>query len=162
VSNTTGILEKILSGGQTGVDRAALDWAIMNNIDHGGWCPRHRKANDGTIAPHYRLQETESAGYSQRTRLNVQEADATLILGRGQLVGGSHLTWRFAHELGKPVHVVDLTLDWPEQIEGFKQWLTRLTVRSLNVAGPSESRCPGIYLQGKNFLIYSKILSTRP
>ena len=152
MSQGIGFVGKILSGGQTGADRAALDWAIAHGIDHGGWCPRNRKANDGRLAAHYLLQETESAGYSQRTRFNVQAADATLIFGRSLLVGGSLLTRRFADELGKPAHFVDLSLDWIGQINETKRWLDGLQVKTLNVAGPSEDRSPGIYGEVTRFL----------
>lgn len=80
----------IRSGGQTGVDRAALDWAIAHDIAHCGWCPKGRTANDGPLPAHYELQETDSSGYSKRTRLNVRDADATLIIYQGTLEGGQN------------------------------------------------------------------------
>ena len=152
VINANGHLIKIISGGQTGVDRAALDWAIEHNIDHGGWCPLNRHANDGPLASLYRLRETKSTGYSQRTRRNVQDADATLILIRGQLVGGSRLTKRIADELNKPVHVANLELDCHAQVEQVQSWLSMMPIGTLNIAGPSEERCDGIYHQVKEFL----------
>ncbi len=93
---------KVVSGGQTGVDRAALDWACKQRIPHGGWCPQGRRASDGPLSLKYQLRETESAGYRQRTKRNVQESDATLIFNVGELDGGSLQTLRFAERSGKP------------------------------------------------------------
>ena len=94
--------QKIVSGGQTGVDRAALDWARQHHIDHGGWCPKGRLASDGVIPTDYLLHETESSGYRQRTKRNVQDSDATLILSMGELDGGTLQTVEFAKRLKKP------------------------------------------------------------
>src|SRR5438105_4205172 len=85
-------LTRLISGGQTGVDRAALDWAIDHGLEHSGWCPKGRKAEDGVIPAHYDLQETASGRYEPRTRANVMEADGTLILNLGELNGGTLLT----------------------------------------------------------------------
>ena len=85
----------VVSGGQTGVDRAALDWACNHRIPHGGWCPQGRRASDGPLSLKYQLRETESAGYRQRTKLNVQDSDATLILNVGELDGGTQQTLQF-------------------------------------------------------------------
>ncbi|MCX7173435.1 MAG: putative molybdenum carrier protein [Proteobacteria bacterium] len=83
------IVTKIVSGGQTGVDRAALDWAVQQGIPHGGWCPKGRIAEDGAIDSRYELQETNSAKYPQRTKQNIIDSDGTLILNSGELDGGS-------------------------------------------------------------------------
>ncbi len=99
---------RIISGGQTGVDRAALDAALSLGIEHGGWCPRGRRAEDGRIASRYRLRETQSSRYHVRTRANVLDADGTLILTRGPLTGGTGLTQRVAFEQARPCLVVDL------------------------------------------------------
>lgn len=80
---------KIVSGGQSGADRAALDWAIQNDLPHGGWCPKGRIAEDGRIDSRYTLRETDSEGYRQRTRQNVVDSDGTLILNTGELSDGS-------------------------------------------------------------------------
>ena len=99
---------RIISGGQTGVDRAALDAAQCCGIASGGYCPKGRRAEDGTIPPHYPLTELPSADYPTRTRQNASAADATLILTRGSLSGGSAYTARIARQLGKPLLVIDL------------------------------------------------------
>ncbi len=100
---------RVISGGQTGVDRAALDAALATGIDHGGWCPRGRRAEDGPIGPRYRLRETRSSRYHIRTRENVREADGTLILCCGSLSGGTQLTRRLARERSQPCLVLDLS-----------------------------------------------------
>jgi len=93
----------IISGGQTGTDRAALDFAIAHGIPHGGWCPLGRRAEDGVLDPRYRLRETESKSYRQRTRRNVADSDATLILNLGELADGSLATRQLAERASKPV-----------------------------------------------------------
>src|SRR5688572_16678238 len=98
---------KIISGGQTGVDRAALDVALELGLPCGGWCPKGRKAEDGVIDPKYPLQETSTDDYPQRTEKNVQDSDATLILTRGKPDGGTALTRSLAREHKKPCKVVN-------------------------------------------------------
>src|SRR5262245_20122993 len=98
------MLRKIISGGQTGADRAALDWSIRRRIPHGGWCPKGRKAEDGTIDLRYRLVETPSDDYAQRTEWNVRDSDATAVFSiRNELQGGSLLTFEMATQYNKPV-----------------------------------------------------------
>ncbi len=133
---------KIVSGGQTGVDRGALDAAIASGIDHGGWCPRGRLAEDGRIPDRYELLETDSPEFSVRTERNVVDSDATLILFRGRLGGGTELTRRLAEKHGKRHSVVDL--DDPPSSEEICRWLRANQVQVLNVAGPRESQSPGI------------------
>ena len=133
---------KIISGGQTGVDRAALDAAISLGVDHGGWCPAGRLAEDGPIADVYHLTETASTDYTVRTEQNVIDADATLILCRGELTGGTALTKQMAQRHGKPCLVVDLGM--PPDVADISAWLAEHNVAALNVAGPRESTCPGI------------------
>ena len=103
-------LERIISGGQTGVDRAALDAAIELGIPHGGWCPRGRRAENGVIPSRYQLKEIEGIDYSERTRRNIVESDATLILTSGPLQGGTLLTFNLCIKLSRPVRVVQLPL----------------------------------------------------
>src|SRR5215207_7650617 len=94
----------IISGGQTGADRAALDVAIAHGLSHGGWCPRQRRAEDGVIPPEYLLRETPSSHYSQRTKWNVRDSDATVVFSiKARLTGGTRLTFELARQLGKPV-----------------------------------------------------------
>ena len=100
-------LQKIVSGGQTGADRAALDFAIKHQIPHGGWCPAGRKAEDGAINRRYHLTETTSSAYSERTWQNVLDSDGTVIFTiEDKLRGGSRTTVQFAQMMGKPwVHL---------------------------------------------------------
>jgi putative molybdenum carrier protein len=137
---------RIISGGQTGADRAALDWAIRNGIPHGGWCPSGRKAEDGVLPAKYDLRETESADHRQRTRQNVIDSDGTLVVNVGTLGGGTLTTVQLAKEFGKP-HLV-LQLDsgvGDKEVRQFLDWLRRESIANLNVAGPRESKRPGIY-----------------
>ena len=144
--------ELVLSGGQTGVDRAALDWAIAAGIAHGGWCPKDRTAQDGPLPARSQLKETAATGYSQRTRMNVRDADATLIIHHGPLVGGTRLTLWFVNDMQKPVQRVDLCRKWPSQMITVRAWWSALGLHSLNVAGPSEDRVQGVYALALDFL----------
>ncbi len=140
------LVSRIISGGQTGADRAALDWAIRNEVPHGGWCPRGRKAEDGPIHTKYLLQETKSAGYLERTRQNVFESDGTLIVNLGKVEGGTLATAKLAQDLGKPHLVVQLDSGFgDEEARQLLDWLRRESIAILNVAGPRESKRPGIY-----------------
>jgi putative molybdenum carrier protein len=136
-------LERIISGGQTGADRAALDWAIARGIAHGGWCPRGRRAEDGRIGRQYGLRETPSRDYAQRTRWNVRDSDATLIVSRlAELSGGSAYTARCAERLGRPWRHVHPGAD---SIAALVDFLQQHRIRTLNVAGPRVSTDPAIY-----------------
>ncbi|MFM8442884.1 MAG: putative molybdenum carrier protein [Methylococcus sp.] len=138
--------ECIVSGGQTGVDRAALDWAIRHGIPHGGWCPKGRRAEDGPIAETYHLQEAASANYARRTWLNVRDSDATLIFNQGPLEDGTLETVRCAESLHKPYRVLSLDGDNGEAItQGVVAWLKEGRFVRLNIAGPRESERPGIH-----------------
>ena len=143
-------IEKILSGGQTGVDRAALDVALEMKIPCGGWCPRGRRAEDGTIAFQYPLQETTNTDYSQRTKWNVWDADGTLILNLGKLTGGTSLTKSFALQQGKPCFVVEL--NQPPHVAPVVDWLETHAVHVLNIAGPRASTSATIYEEAVKFL----------
>jgi hypothetical protein len=143
-------LRKIVSGGQTGADRAALDVALEVGIAVGGWCPRGRRALDGPLPARYPLTETPSADYAQRTEWNVRDSDATLILHRGPLSGGTLFTAEMAAKHGRPLLRVDL--DVPVEPEAVASWLNQQGVIVLNLAGPREENAPGIYLQAKAFL----------
>lgn len=143
----------VISGGQTGADRAALDFAIAHGIPHGGWCPRGRLAEDGPLDTRYRMRETESEGYRQRTKRNVADSDATLIFNIGELADGSLATLHFAESAGKPVLVVALDAeDSATQLEGVREWLSANGIAVLNIAGPRESKRPGTYRRTLEFL----------
>lgn len=143
---------KIVSGGQSGVDRAALDAAHAIGLPCGGWVPRGRRAEDGRIANHYPMRETASAKYPERTRLNVRDSDATLILTRGEPTGGTALTVTFAATAGRPCLVVDLDGATGAALATARRWLIAHEVRVLNVAGPRESTAPGIAGDAFDFL----------
>lgn len=144
-------VERIVSGGQTGVDRAALDVAMQLGIPRGGWCPRGRRAEDGRIPDEYPLQETGSGRYPVRTELNVRGSDASLVLTRGRLRGGTALTVRVAGRAGRPLRVIDL--EQAPDAAPVRCWLAEHRVRALNVAGPRESDNPGIHDQAMAFLL---------
>ena len=98
------LIATIVSGAQTGADRAALDWAIEHRIPHGGWCPHGRKAEDGTIDPRYKLQETPSSGNPQRTEWNARDSDGTVVFSIAPvLTGGSKKTVELAQKHWKPI-----------------------------------------------------------
>lgn len=146
-------LQRIVSGGQTGADRAALDWAIRRGVEHGGWCPRGRLAEDGILDRRYRLRETESDSYVQRTRRNVEDSDGTLVLNLGALDGGTLETVRYAEALGKPCLLIALDAGiGPDDPARALQWLRQWGIAALNVAGPRESKRPGIYRLTLDFL----------
>lgn len=153
------MINKVISGGQTGVDRAALDVAIHLGIPHGGWCPRGRRAEDGPLAPIYQLQETESSNYVERTEKNVIDSDGTLILHLGPLSGGTLLTLQLARRWAKPVLAIDLAKLQPElpltQTQGptsVSRWIQEYGIETLNLAGPRESTTPGIGQLTREFL----------
>jgi hypothetical protein len=136
-------LRKIVSGGQTGVDRAALDTAMERGVPVGGWCPKGRRAEDGTISDRYPLKETPSEAYEQRTAWNVRDSDGTLIITHGALEGGTGLTMEEAKRQERPVlHV--RTTD-PVPVPMIRAWGEDHDVRVLNVAGPRASEVEGIY-----------------
>jgi len=142
---------RLISGGQTGVDRGALDAALELGIPHGGWCPRGRLAEDGPIPDRYQLCESDSPEYPVRTEQNVLEGDATLILCRGRPSGGTELTRRLAQQHGRPHLVVDLD-DVPDPA-GVRRWLAEQRIETLNVAGPRDSQSPGIGALAREFIV---------
>jgi hypothetical protein len=141
---------KIISGGQTGVDRAALDVALELGLPCGGWCPKGRRAEKEPIPGHYPMQETSTSEYPERTEANVRAADATLILTRGAPDRGTALTHKLALRLKKPCYLVDLRE--PDGAETVKLWLADHCVSILNVAGPRESSQPGIHEEASAYL----------
>lgn len=139
-------LEKIVSGGQTGADRAALDVAIALGLETGGWVPHGRRAEDGRVPVRYAgLIETDTESYQTRTALNVRDSDATLVFSFGEPTGGTALTLTLAQSSGKPFLAVDLESVPPEDAaERINEWLVETGMRVLNVAGPRESGEPRI------------------
>lgn len=137
---------KIISGGQTGADRAALDVALELHLATGGWVPRGRRAEDGVVPERYQgLVETDSAAYECRTELNVRDADATVIFAFGPLTGGSARTATLARSLGKPVLVLDLEHRSEDlAIAQLRAWFAQTRPKVLNVAGPRLSAEPRI------------------
>ena len=132
------MIERIVSGGQTGADRSALDWAIAHQVPHGGWCPDGRKSEDGVIPSRYELKELPGGGYRQRTKANVRDSDATLITSIAlELTGGSLATAKFADELGKPWIHLSRESSWKAHLQ---EWVDRHHITVLNVAGPRASK----------------------
>lgn len=146
---------KIISGGQTGVNRAALDVALELGILCGGWCPKDRKAEDGPIDLRYPLKETSSPNYPHRTEKNLREANGTLILTKGPVEGGTSLTVQLAVEYNKPYLIIDL--DKKIESSVVREWGEKNKIKILNVAGPRESKIPGIHGMAVEFL--KKVLS---
>src|SRR5690349_238726 len=139
-------LARIISGGQTGVDLAALDAALAAGFPCGGWVPRGRCNEDGPLDPRYPVKETDSRKLARRTEWNVRDSDATLILSRGALTGGSALTEKLAQRYAKPCLHVDLAALSPgEAVARITQWLEDVHGTVLNVAGPRRSNDPEIY-----------------
>lgn len=135
-------IRKIISGAQTGVDRAALNVAIRLGLPCGGWCPRGRFAEDGVISHAYLLKETPHTNYAERTEWNVRDSDGTLIICKGAPTGGTAYTIGMCKKHVKPVMVVDLTTKLT--LIPVQEWLRIHRVMTLNVAGPRESTSPGI------------------
>jgi len=146
---------KIISGGQTGVDRAALDVAIELGIACGGWCPKGRASEDGPIPDHYPLLETPSSDPAQRTEWNVRDSDATLIIAEGKLTGGTALTHQLAHSMDKPCLVVDEAGE--TSAATVRAWLDERAIKILNVAGPRASTDPQVYELARQLL--NKVLA---
>jgi hypothetical protein len=156
-------IRKIVSGGQTGADRGALYAARDEEVPIGGWIPRGARAEDGRVperlAEH--LQETESTRYETRTRRNVRDADATLIVSLGaELTGGSLLTWNIADAFGRPCRHVQITRDGipvhDRAMTSLVQWIRHHEIGVLNVAGPRESKEPGV--QDATYLLVKRLL----
>jgi hypothetical protein len=145
-----GVIGKVVSGGQTGVDRAALDVALELGLPCGGWCPRGRRAEDGSLDARYPLVETPTDDYSQRTAWNVRDSDGTLVVTRGTPAGGTALTIEIAARLRRPCLMADFETS-PEP-QAIRAWIERHEIRVLNVAGPRESGMPGIYTEALAFL----------
>lgn len=145
-------LEKIISGGQTGADRAALDAALEAGFPCGGYCPKGRKAEDGVIDDSYPLDEIDG-GYAQRTLMNVQAADATVVFYSTELTGGTLQTVNDCQLEMKPCLEIDITrLDDHAAMLALVDFLRSRKVRVLNVAGPRASGSPVIYSRVRNVM----------
>lgn len=147
-------IETVISGGQTGADRAAFDFALENKIKIGGFVPKGRRAEDGEIPSKYpNLVETETRTYAVRTELNVQNSDATLILSHGKLSGGSLFTRKLAKKHRKPcLHIDFEILTMKIAVEKTWEWLDSIDCKGLNIAGTRESGDANIYQKTKKFL----------
>lgn len=137
---------KIISGGQTGADRAALDAAIALDMPHGGWTPKGRKTEDGPLPRRYALHELPSSRYRDRTEKNIVAADATLLFSFGPLSGGSALTEALAIRHNRPYLHIDFELiDGAKAAIMVEKWLQDLRPEVLNIAGSRASSEPRIY-----------------
>ena len=148
------MLEKIISGGQTGADQGALDGAIACGFPHGGSIPAGRKTEAGILPLAYEMQELDSDRYTDRTERNVVDADGTLILSHGPLTGGSALTEKIAVRLYKPCLHIDLDRhDTSEAVGEVAAWIWKSDIRILNVAGPRASSDPHIYDLSRELIV---------
>ena len=154
---------KIISGGQAGVDRAALDAAIAAGLDYGGSVPAGRMAENGPIDQYYTLlTEIPHGTYKDRTERNVEDADATLIFTKGKPTNGTAFTITCAHKLQRPFLAIDLVdISVESVVRKVEKWLELIRPQVLNVAGPRESKSPGIYVQALHILatIFRKIVN---
>jgi hypothetical protein len=142
---------RIISGGQTGVDRAALDAALELGLEIGGWCPKGRRSEDGTVPAKYPLKETISSFYLERTEFNVRDSDGTLILTLdGAKSPGTLQTIKIAQRRGMPLTCMEINTT-PQIC--LIEWLNKYKIQTLNVAGPRESKFPGVYEKAKAWLI---------
>jgi hypothetical protein len=139
-------LAKIISGGQTGVDRGALDAALDGNFPCGGWCPPGRMAEDGPIDAIYPMSEMNYGSYAERTRQNVVDSDGTVIIYFGELEGGTKTTLQNCIQLRKPYKVIN-ALENPETqaAESIIHFIESCSVTTLNVAGPRQSKIREAY-----------------
>jgi predicted Rossmann-fold nucleotide-binding protein len=153
------MITKIVSGGQTGADQAALDVAIELGIPHGGWIPKGRKTEAGPLPAKYKLKEMPTTEYPKRTEQNVIDSDGTLIISHGELTEGSDYTRQMAEKHGKPWLYIDADKFSVEAaVEVTRAWVNGNSVRILNVAGPRASKDPEI--QSKTKEILKTFLST--
>lgn len=148
------ILKKIISGGQTGVDRGALEAALELGLEHGGFCPRGRRSEDGRVPEKFQLEETTSDQYPPRTAMNVGAADGTLLLVHGKeglaRSRGTKLTLEILLKKKKPWWAANPRLE--EHADRVAEWIARTPIAVLNVAGPRESKCPGIAEEARQFV----------
>ena len=144
-TTSTHPIERIISGGQTGADRGALDFAIAMEIPHGGWCPKGRKSLDGKIPDKYNLYETDSGGYLKRTEFNVRDSDGTVIFTLdNELEGGSLKTAQYALKHGKPFLHLHMHMTVTQAATMIAGWILAFPVANLNVAGSRATKAAGI------------------
>ena len=151
-------LKKIVTGGQSGVDRAALDVAIVYDFPYGGWCPKGRKAEDGLLAAKYQLQETATTDYAERTKLNLTHSDGTLVIVASlpiTVTDGTNLTLSELKKINKPYFLFNLS--GQQTMEDIINWLDIFKIETLNIAGPRESQSPGIYQQ--SYCLLTKLIA---
>jgi hypothetical protein len=150
------MLKRIISGGQSGVDRAALDAAIRIGIPHGGWIPRGRITEDGPLPQRYRLVEMPTDSYAERTEKNVVDSDGTLIISRGTPTGGTDYTRKMALKHGKQMLHIDMALHRNplDAASLVSSWIEMNKIETLNVAGPRASKDPNIYAEALAILTH--------
>jgi len=145
------MINKIISGGQTGVDQGALDFALETNIQSGGWCPKGRICETGQIPEKYPVTEVESDHYNLRTRLNVESADGTLLIIKDEYLDeGTRLTKELCEKMKKPLKIIDalhVGHNMDATKDEFRKWIKKNSIKTLNVAGNRESNSPGIHNQ---------------
>ncbi|WP_419661691.1 hypothetical protein Dvar_21270 [Desulfosarcina variabilis str. Montpellier] len=151
------MLKKIISGGQTGVDQAALDTAIRLGIAHGGWVPKGRQTEAGPLSNVYQMQELPSEDYAARTEKNVKDSDGTLIISRGRPTGGTDYTRKMALKHGKQLLHIDLSTGQKASDAGslINSWIEMNRIEILNVAGPRASNDQSIYNDAANILTHA-------
>lgn len=143
---------QIISGGQTGVDRAALDFALENKIDCYGWCPKGRMAEDGPIPLSYPLKETNESRYRERTIKNVEESQGLLVFVDDKPDKGTILAIDQAEKQNIPTYIIHLTMNVEDQETGILNLFENSDISVINIVGPRESNSPGIYNKTKAFL----------
>ena len=144
-------VKEIVSGGQTGVDRAALDLAIELKIPHSGWCPKGRKAEHKEAIPEkYQLKETPTDAYEERTEWNARDSGGTLVIVKDAPMGGTLFTIEMAEKHNRPCYVLELTKE--SNLDKVAEWILTHRIQKLNVAGPRASQTEGIYGMAYNAL----------
>jgi Circularly permutated YpsA SLOG family len=137
---------KVISGGQTGVDRAALDVSLKHGIDCGGWCPAGRLDEFGRIPDRYPVRELQAGGFAERTMQNVKDSDGTVVIYRRQIGGGTKQTVRFCVDLKRPHKLIDASKIRAEDAANLiTDFVRAKEIKILNVAGPRQSEWPEGY-----------------